>query len=388
MIDPEELIKSLIERGVNLFTGVPDSLLINFISSLTHLSRNGQNHLIAANEGNAIGLAIGNFLSTGKPAVVYMQNSGLGNAINPITSLADPDVFGIPMILMIGWRGEPGFPDEPQHLKQGKITEGQLMLMGIPYLILDPGSNINEIVEQLFELLSKRDGPVALLVRSGAFRKLEILNYVESVREKKFQSNFSRENAIKEIINAIPENDILVVTTGKAGRELFDLRARQSHKQNAFLTVGGMGHCSSIALGVALAQPDRRVICIDGDGSMLMHLGALAIIGDLSPKNLIHVVLNNSSHESVGGQPTVAGKMNLQKLARACNYKKYYVIRNENEIPKLFNMNNNQVGPIFCEVIISNGSRSDLGRPTESPVENKISFMGHVREGTIDVGPL
>ena len=384
MVDPTIFIKALRAAGVSLFAGVPDSLLLNFVASLSQPSSEMKDHIISANEGNAIGLAIGHFLATGDPALVYMQNSGLGNAINPIASLADPEVYGIPMILLIGWRGEPGSHDEPQHVKQGKITEGQLNLMDIPYWVLDANSNIKELLDGALETMTTRSGPVALLVRAGAFGDIQTPKKFSVSNQSHSNAHLLREIAIKQILNSIHDNDIVIVTTGKAGRELFELRKELGLTQRAFLTVGGMGHASSIALGVALAEPGRRVICLDGDGAMLMHLGALAIIGDIAPKNLIHVLLNNRSHESVGGQPTVAGNMRFEYLSKSCNYLNYSCLTTEDEIYDFFSNLGDRDGPLLCEILLSNGSRSNLGRPTVSPNENKIAFMNHITPDNVE----
>ncbi len=368
MISPKDLYHSLLKQEVDFFTGVPDSLLKSFCA---YVDDHGEDkkHIIAANEGNAVALASGYHLATGKVGAVYMQNSGLGNIINPLTSLTDPEVYKIPMLLIIGWRGEPGVKDEPQHIKQGKVTESQLDILGIPYFILDSTSNLTTLLENVFAKIKDINSPVALLVRKNTFSPYK------SVKKPVFNAEMKREEALRELLAQTGKRDVIVSTTGKTSRELFELRVERNEKQQDFLTVGSMGHTSSIALGVALASPEKRVICIDGDGSALMHFGALPIIASLKPKNLIHVLLNNSAHESVGGQPTVASRIDFQSIANAVGYNKYYLAEDMTSLKTCFEDINKESGPILFEIRISTGSRDELGRPTSTPQENKFAFM-------------
>lgn len=271
MADASELIDALSAKGARLYAGVPDSLLTKLSACV--MQRTDLRHVITSNEGNAVGLAIGEYLSSGRPAVVYMQNSGLGNVVNPITSLADPAVYAIPMFLVIGWRGEPGVHDEPQHVKQGEITPGQLNVLGIPYRICDAQTAVQTQVDELWEQMMRRQGPVALLVRKGA------LQGDWSVAKPAVDTDLKREQAVEALIETLPPQAFYVATTGKTGRELFELRQKHGQAQRDFLTVGGMGHASSIALAVAMNRENLLVVCLDGDGAVLMHLGAILKIG-------------------------------------------------------------------------------------------------------------
>jgi phosphonopyruvate decarboxylase len=369
MILPEIMFHSLKQHGIGIFAGVPDSLLGSFCAYVDDHSQCGE-HIITANEGNAIALAAGYHMSTGKVGAVYMQNSGLGNAINPLTSLSDPEVYKIPLLMIIGWRGEPGVKDEPQHVKQGRITVAQLKLLGIPYWVLDSTANVEQVLKEVFSKLKDTNAPVALLVRKGTF-----VTY-KSTRKAVQMSSLKREEALRQLLTLAKVDDLIVSTTGKTSREVFELRMERGESQRDFLTVGGMGHTASIALGVAIGNPENRVICLDGDGSVLMHMGALPIIGDLKPENLIHVLLNNASHESVGGQPTVAGRMDFAAIAKACGYLDYQVANDADSLKACWGRICNQSGPVLLEVKITVGSRDDLGRPTSTPEENKRAFMG------------
>lgn len=374
MIDPERFLESLNQRGVDLFVGVPDSLLKHFCSCIDN-EHQSVKHIIAANEGNAVAIATGYHLATKKVSVVYMQNSGLGNSVNPLASLCDPLVYSIPLLLIIGWRGEPGVKDEPQHIKQGQITQGQLELLNIPTIVVDSKSDIDNELNKAFSKIVKTNAPVALLIRKNTFSSTNKINKTRLVK-----TSLSREMALNTILDEVDADDLIVSTTGKTSRELFELRVARKEPPRDFLTVGSMGHTSSIALGVSLGAPSNRVICIDGDGSLLMHLGALAINGDTAPSNFIHVVLNNGAHESVGGQQTVADKLDLQAMAKASGYNTCFMIKNDSELIECFRKSSESLGPIFVEVIVEIGSRENLGRPTSLPIENKEFFMSCVRD--------
>ena len=369
MIDPKIFYLTLQEAGVNLFTGVPDSLLKHFCAYMDDHVGPGQ-HIISANEGNALALGAGYHLATGKIAAVYMQNSGLGNAINPLTSLTDPQVYKIPILLIIGWRGEPGVKDEPQHIKQGSITRAQLDLLGIPYFIIQADSSYKKILQKVMAKLATTGAPVVLLVRKGTF------SYYKSHHEQNNLSGLNREDALRELLK-LAADSLVISTTGKTSREVYEIRTEGGQSQQDFLTVGGMGHTSSIALGVALGSPKRRVVCIDGDGSVLMHMGAMPIIGDVAPKNLVHVLLNNASHESVGGQPTVAGNLDFRAIALASGYRQYFQASDEEGIRTVWAQLSNNNGPVLFELKIAIGSRDNLGRPKTSPKENKKAFMAY-----------
>lgn len=371
MISPDVLLDALKNQGIEFFCGVPDSLLKNFCACVDD-TLDKKSHVITANEGNAVALASGYHLATGKIGAVYMQNSGLGNSVNPLTSLTDPEVYNIPLLLIIGWRGEPGVKDEPQHVKQGRISAEQLEILEIPYLVISKESDVNSIISFIEGEYKKRKAPVALLVRADTFSDYK------SGKKSSHDFPLSREDALERILELSDETDLFVSTTGKTSRELFELRVKRNEKQKDFLTVGAMGHTSSIALGVALGKPGKRVICLDGDGSALMHLGAIPIIGDLKPANFIHIVLNNASHESVGGQPTVADKISFEGITKSCGYKNYCSAEDIKTLNEAWNKVTGTEGPSMIEVKIKQGSRPDLGRPTSTPEQNKKMFMEHI----------
>ena len=314
MVNVGQFAESLMCGGVDFFTGVPDSLLKSFCAYVT--DNCAGNHVIAANEGGAVALAAGHYLATGHPALVYMQNSGQGNAVNPLASLADPDVYSIPMVLLVGWRGEPGVKDEPQHVKQGKVTLSLFETLGIPTVILpfDEAEALDVVRAQVARAKAE-SRPVALVVHKGLFA-----DYVLQKKEDDI-SDLKREAAIEGILRALPKDAVVVSTTGMISREVYETRERlgQDHSRD-FLTVGSMGHAIMIALGIAKAQPQRKVICLDGDGASIMHLGNMAITGQSNCGNLTHIVLNNSAHDSVGGQPTVGGAIDFEEIARLLGY--------------------------------------------------------------------
>lgn len=368
-------IKLLKSNGISFFAGVPDSQLKSLCDYLINNYKKSNNHVITANEGNAVALAAGYYLSTGKVPCVYLQNSGLGNIVNPVASLLNDKIYGIPCIFIVGWRGEPGVHDEPQHLFQGKITIKLLEVMEISYKIIDKNTTKKELENKMVEFRKLLDigKSVAFVVKKGA------LTYNEKIFYFNNYSDF-REEIIQVIVDEAKE-DIIISTTGKTSRELFEIREqnKQSHKYD-FLTVGSMGHSSSIALGIALNKPNTRVWCLDGDGSVLMHMGAIAVIGEKSPKNYIHVVINNEAHESVGGQPTVAGSIDFTKIAIGCGYKAAYRIADVKELKEILSKVRQKQGPILIEVKAAIGSRDNLGRPTKTPLEIKKAFMDYLKE--------
>ncbi|MCR5763696.1 MAG: phosphonopyruvate decarboxylase [Treponema sp.] len=370
MIKPETFYNELIQKGTDFFTGVPDSLLKNFCAYVTD-NAPAEKHIIAANEGNATGLAAGYHFATGKVPLIYMQNSGLGNVVNPILSLADPDVYSIPCILVVGWRGEPGVHDEPQHVKQGKVTCALLDAMQIPYVILtDDEADLHDQIEKCFSYVRENNAPYAFVVKKGTFGDYKLKNNIA------VNAEMTREEALEKIMLSASSNTAFVSTTGMASRELFELRVKhgQGHEKD-FLTVGSMGHASQIALSIALQKKERKVYCIDGDGAVLMHLGGMAIIGSRSPNNYVHIVLNNNAHDSVGGQPTVGGMINLTGIAKSCGYKKIYKAETIQELEAVLKSAREENELTFIEVKVKKGARKDLGRPTTTPIENKNAFM-------------
>jgi phosphonopyruvate decarboxylase len=368
MIQPKDFFEAIGVRGVGFYAGVPDSLLANFCAYVDDQGGRDQ-HLITANEGNAVALAIGYHMATNKVAMVYMQNSGLGNAVNPLTSLADPEVYKVPMLLVIGWRGEPGFKDEPQHVKQGRVTLPQLDVLEIPHWIIDADTDVNVTLDSAFASMRHRNAPVALVVRKDTFEKYK------PRKDSPETATLTREAALEQLLQLCAKEDLILSTTGKTSREVFELRVKLGQKQRDFLTVGGMGHTASIALGVAIGQPLRRVVCLDGDGSMLMHMGSMPVIASYKPQHFVHVLLNNGSHESVGGQTTSADHVNFEQLSTAVGYVGYAQAHDETTLQHAWQSLCDKNGPVLLELKIKNWSRDDLGRPTTTAEENKLAFM-------------
>lgn len=371
---PNEFIDLLLSKGVSFFAGVPDSLLKNFCSCLSDRMPESQ-HVITANEGSAVALAMGHQIGAEGVPLVYMQNSGLGNAINPLLSLADEMVYGIPMVLMIGWRGEMlsdglQLADEPQHVKQGRVTLPLLEAMEIPYVIIsqDMGRSMQD-VSKIVDCAQRESRPVAIVVRKDSFAA-----HISNSSKVVASEGLSRETAIGSVIKQLPVNAVVVATTGMASRELYELRdARQQGHFRDFLTVGGMGHASQIALGIARSRPESLVVCLDGDGAFLMHMGGVPYTA--SQSNIIHIVLNNGCHDSVGGQNTLAKTLNLAKIAKACGFEHALRVGGEQELEAAM-LSSMQIDgdSHFIEIVCQPGYRSNLGRPTTSPKENIITL--------------
>jgi len=374
MLTPQSFFEGLNNAGVDFFTGVPDSLLKMFCAYVTDHAAEHQ-HVIAANEGAAIGLAMGYHLATGKVPLVYLQNSGLGNTVNPITSLVDAEVYRIPMLLLVGWRGEPGLKDEPQHVKQGRVTLAMLDALEISFTVIDgKEEDIASVLASAVQSAQTNGGVHALVVKKESFDSYQILE------QPRKDFGWNREDAIQAIVDQLDARDIVVATTGMASRELFEYRVAKQHgHERDFLTVGGMGHASQIALGIASQKPERRVICIDGDGAALMHLGSMAINGMSGLDNFKHIIINNGAHDSVGGQPTVALDIGLSKIAEACGYQ---VVTRCNSVTLIKPSLNELLaanGPVVLEIQVNKGSRKGLGRPTSTPQQNKQAFMQFVQ---------
>ena len=374
MIRPEYFYDLLQKHGSDFFTGVPDSLLKNFCAYVTDTAPEDK-HIIAANEGCAIALASGYHLATGKTPVVYMQNSGLGNAVNPLLSLADSDVYSVPLVLLIGWRGMPAVHDEPQHIKQGKVTLALLDAMRIPYVVTaESEDELNKQIDYCYACTEKASAPFAFVVKKDTFAPYALKNKTSSDAE------MTREDTIERIMLRAPKDAVFVSTTGMASRELFELRVKHGMSgANDFLTVGSMGHASQIALSIAMQKKERCVICLDGDGAAIMQMGGLATIGVRKPDNMIHVVLNNGAHDSVGGQPTVGLKIDLPGIAKACGYAHTYSAADAASLEAALANALSEKKTAFIEVKIRKGARADLGRPTTSPRENKKAFMEVLR---------
>lgn len=390
MIEPARFVDQLAGLGITFYTGVPDSLLKQLNAQImTALPRD--QHVIAANEGAAVGIAMGHYLRTGRPAAVYLQNSGFGNLVNPLLSLADPDVYGIPMLVIVGWRGQPGVPDEPQHVKQGRVMAPLLDALELPWAVLpaDP-AGAQRCLAEAVTVAVDRTTPYVLMVEKNTFAAAtppsspaspddheQVSGHAGRVGGLAHDRRESREEALVALVDAVGEDAIIVATTGMLSRELFEHRGRTGGDPDRdFLTVGGMGHACSIALGVAMREPDREVWCLDGDGALLMHLGSLAVIAEHAPPRLFHVVFNNGVHDSVGGQPTAISSVDVPAAARAAGYPYATATDSPKELPEAVAALREHGGPSLLELVVRPGNRPDLGRPTRTPAQSKHAFMG------------
>ena len=362
MVNTKEFYDYLVGKNFDFFTGVPDSLLASFCACVKENSAPA-NNIIAANEGNAVAIASGYHIASGKYGVVYMQNSGQGNTINPLLSLADEDVYKIPMLLIIGWRGQPGVKDEPQHVKQGKLTLSLLNCIGVEYQVL--GDDYKAQLDTATEYIKSQGKPYALVVEKGSFTDYKISKALPIHKIK-------REDALEQIIDSIGD-DFIVSTTGKTSREIFEIRERngQGHSHD-FLTVGSMGHTSSIALGMALGN-DKNIYCIDGDGSFIMHMGGVAVACQNAPLNFNYILINNGAHESVGGQPTIGFDIDIEGVLKSVGFDNVYCAYTKEDVARgIADMGSSRSAMV---VYVNQGSREDLGRPTVSPEQNKINMM-------------
>jgi phosphonopyruvate decarboxylase len=369
-LDPQQFYELLSANDMDFFCGVPDSLLKDFCAYVSDHTP-ATHHIIAANEGAGIGIAAGYHMSTGKYPVVYMQNSGFGNAINPILSLAHPQVYSIPMLLLVGWRGEPGKKDEPQHMVQGKVMTNLLSSMNIPFEVLpDYEEGAIAAVNTARSYLQSKKGPYVLLIKKQTFTPYKMKSFNPNIH------TMTREQGIGTLIKQVRASDIIVGTTGFCSRELYEIREQQKEgHEKDFLTVGSMGHSSAIALGIAISKPQRNVFCIDGDGSLIMHMGTLTTIGQAKPKNLKHILMNNGAHDSVGGQPSAGFDVNWPSVAKSAGYRHVFCANTEAELSEIIVKILPMEGPIFVEVKVNKGARKDLGRPKRSTLENKADFM-------------
>ncbi len=366
----DRLLEELYKMGIDTVAGVPDSTLKQFLDGLQNY-RGNMIHYVPANEGAAVGLAIGSFLATGKPACVYMQNSGIGNAVNPLASLANGDVYGIPVFFIVGWRGEPGVKDEPQHVFQGKITCELFQTLAVPYHVVDKDTTEEELLAVLQETeeVLKENGQFALIVKKGTFEKTDSFVWENGNQMK-------REEVLGQILKVLPQDTAIVSTTGKISRELYEQSNQiYGHHDNIFMTVGGMGHASMIALGIAKKRPDKKVVCIDGDGAALMHMGAFAFIASQAPENFYHIIINNQAHESVGAMPTGCQQTDFAKLAQTAGYVYAEKLESIEQVSRISCAVKSGRGPMMFEIPVSLDSREDLGRPKESARENKEGFM-------------
>lgn len=376
MISPEQLYHHLKKSGIGLFTGVPDSLLKDFLLFLDSEATNNE-HIIAANEGLATALAIGYHFATEKIPLVYLQNSGLGNIINPITSLADPEIYSIPMLLMIGWRGQPGVKDEPQHKKMGRITPAVLDALEIPFHVLssDQETTFNDIQTAAHQAKTN-SCPVALLVPEGIFEVQQ--SKPATTIETKYE--LSRETVIQQLIGHLNGDEIVICTTGKAGREFNEANIAAGYKISKYLlSVGGMGHANHIALAVS-KNASAKIIMLDGDGALLMHMGSMTTIGQIAGDNFLHIVINNGAHESVGGQPTTAFDIDLCNIALSCGYRHAKLITNARELNAWLKNDLGKNEQTFVEIRTNASSREDLSRPAGKAIDWKTDFMNALKK--------
>lgn len=364
------LLSCLEKMGIDTIAGVPDSTLKQFCDGVQTYQGNIK-HYVTANEGAAVSLAIGSFLASGRPACIYMQNSGIGNAVNPLASLANGDVYGVPMLFIVGWRGEPGVKDEPQHVFQGKITCELFETLAVPYSVIDQNTTDEEmdaILREADKTLAQGD-QFAVIVKKGTFEKAEPFTWTNG-------NEMRREEVLGHILRVLPRDTVIVSTTGKISRELYEQSdVIYGNHENIFMTVGGMGHASMIALGIAEKKPNKQVVCIDGDGAALMHMGALPFIAARAPKNFFHIVINNQAHESVGAMPTGCQQAEFAQIAKAAGYRAADKLQTIEEVDRIGKLVAAEQGPILWEIPVSLEVRADLGRPKESARENKEGFM-------------
>lgn len=370
------LLSQLENMGFDTIAGVPDSTLKQFCDGVQTYEGNLK-HYVTANEGAAVAVGIGAYLASGKPACVYMQNSGIGNMVNPLASLANGDVYGVPMLFIVGWRGEPGVKDEPQHVFQGKITCELFETLAVTYSVIDQNTTEEEMAAILQEAGNtlERGDQFAIIVKKGTFEKEEPFTWDNG-------NPMEREEVLGRILQALPRDTAIVSTTGKISRELYEQSDKiyGSH-ENLFMTVGGMGHASMIALGIAEKRPDKKVVCIDGDGAALMHMGALPFIAARAPKNFYHIVINNMAHESVGAMPTGCQQASFAGIAAAAGYRATDKLETEEAVGRIGGRIEAEEGPVLFEIPVSLGARSDLGRPKESARQNKENFMAFLNKG-------
>jgi len=374
MVDCKNFSKICKKHDFTFFTGVPDSTYKPWMSFLNK-KNTGLTNITAVNECEATAICTGYHLSTGRIGVLYMQNDGFGKTVNPLTSLCNPEVYSIPMLLMIGWRGEPGKKDAPQHEMMGRILTDLLKTLEIPYEILSSDiQKIDSVLKKAKKYMNENSKPFAIIVKKGTFKEL-------NSEKQSFKKLMSREDAIKTIMKCLNGDEIIVSTTGKTSRELFEYRTEKKEGfELDFYNIGAMGCAQSIALGIALQKKDRSVFVFDGDGSVLMQMGSLATIGHYSPKNFYHIIFDNQAHDSTGGQPNSSESVNFEKVATACNYRFGKTVKNKDELEKIMQKIKNKKGPGIIIINVEKGSRKNLRRPTMTPVEHKKYFMKYLED--------
>jgi phosphonopyruvate decarboxylase len=370
----QELWSLFKEEGLTFYTGVPDSTFKGWMRFLEQENGKQLTHIIASNECEAVAIATGYYLASGRVGTVYMQNAGEGKIVNPLTSLCDPEVYSIPMLLMIGWRGQPGEKDVPQHWKMGKITLALLEVLEVPYRILTNNSEETAtIVKKLLNIANSQHRPVALIIPQ------KVISDLKTPLPEKLKFPLFREEAMKIVLQHLKGSEAIIATTGYTSSELFEYRVSQNDIPHDFYTVGSMGCSPAIAFGVALQQPSKKVIIFDGDGSLLMQMGSLATIGYYRPPNLYHILFDNEVYDSTGGQPTVSKSISFSQMALACGYKSVDEVSTSEEIIQTILNLLSKEGPVFLTIKVNQGARVDLEHPTRTPIQNKTAFMKHIR---------
>ena len=372
MISCQEFLEFMNQHNLNFFTGIPDSTFKHLLKCVS--DNKDITNIKPANECEAIALAAGYHLSTGKLGIVYLQNSGEGKTVNPLTSLCDKEVYSIPLLMLIGWRGQPGIKDEPQHKKMGRVTIPLLDTLEIPYQILpDKLEDAKKTILELVKIAESQKTPVALIIKKNVFA-----DYKQKLTPST-NSKLLRENAIKIIVDNLNEKDIIISTTGKTSRELFEYRIAKKEIPRDFYTVGSMGCSSSIGLSIALSKPNRKLFVFDGDGAAIMQLGSLATIGHYSPKNFYHIIFDNNSYDSTGGQLTTSDSVDFGNIAKAAGYSTVLKALSDSELKNAILKLKSVDGPAILVVKVKQGARKNLGRPTTTPIENKETFMNFIR---------
>lgn len=381
MIPSAAFIEHLRGLDYSHYAGVPCSYLKPFINYV--IGDPSLGYIGAASEGEAVGISLGAYLA-GRKTVTMCQNSGLGNMVNPLTSLNYP--FRIPTLLITTWRGEPGHPDEPQHVLMGQITHRLLETLQIPWRPFPTEeSQIAPVMAEAEASMRERQLPFALVMSENSVAEHDLKSpsqaqrlvpHVSSQLRLESKARMIRTEALQAVLESLTGREAILATTGKTGRELFTLADRPNH----LYVVGGMGTASAIGFGVARALPRQPVVVIDGDGAALMKLGALATIGYYQPANLLHIVLDNESHDSTGGQHTASSVVRFAEMAAAANYRRAAAADDPGEVRALVKAMSQLPGPSLLHIKIRPGSPKNLGRPTVKPHEVKERFMQFLAE--------
>lgn len=374
MISCQDFFNILKENGFTFFTGIPDSTFKNFMKFIVDNDGKCLQNLVACNECESIALSAGYYLATNKIGIAYMQNSGLGKAINPLTSLCDQDTYSIPVLLLIGWRGEPGKNDAPQHKKMGRIMLSLLETLEIPYSILEPDLDyIKNEMKKAKKYFNNRKEPYAFIIRRNFFEDYDI----KTLQKNNYELN--REEAIELIMDNLDENDIVISTTGLISREVYEYREnREKDHFKSFYNIGSMGCASSIGLSIALQRPNKRILIFDGDGAAIMQMGVFTTIGKNFPDNLVHIIFDNHAHETTGNQPSNSTAVNFHQVALASNYNYGTIVTTKSQLLDVINEIKHKKGPQMIVVRVKMGFRLDLKRPEKEPTNYKEYLMKYL----------